>query len=119
MLTNWVFIGLFLLLAPIFPAAPIILQSILFGPKRNHPLKNSTYECGVEPRGAAWVQFKAQYYVFTLVFVVFDVETVFLFPFAAAYGQVALFAALEAALFIVILGGGLVYLWRKSLLEWI
>jgi NADH-quinone oxidoreductase subunit A len=65
------------------------------------------------------VQFKVQYYIFALVFVVFDVETVFLFPFAVAFNAVSLFAVFEATLFILILVAGLVYVWRKGALEWV
>lgn len=119
MTEHWTFIGLFLLLAAVFPGAPIILNSLIFGPKKNNPVKNSVYECGIETVGETWIQFKVQYYIFALVFVVFDVETIFLFPFAVAYGQVGLFAVLEVTLFILILAGGLIYAWRKGALEWV
>ena len=72
----------------------------------------------IETVGDTWVQFKVQYYIFALVFVVFDVETIFLFPFAAAYGQVGLFAVFEVIFFILVLAGGLFYAWRKGALEW-
>ncbi len=68
--------------------------------------------------GDTWIQFKVQYYVFALVFVVFDVEAVFLFPIAAAFNQLALFAVVEIILFVVILLVGLGYIWRKGALEW-
>ena len=119
MLNDWAFIGLFLLMAAIFPGAPILINSLILGPKKNNPVKNSTYECGIETVGDTWVQFKVQYYIFALVFVVFDVETVFLFPFAVAFGQVGLFAVLEAVVFIIILAGGLIYAWRKGALQWV
>lgn len=119
MLNQWMFIGLFLLMGAIFPGAPILLNSLILGPKKNNPIKNSVYECGIETVGDTWVQFKVQYYIFALVFVVFDVETVFLFPFAVAYNQVGLFAVLETLLFILILLGGLIYAWRKGALEWV
>jgi NADH:ubiquinone oxidoreductase subunit 3 (subunit A) len=119
MLNQWMFIGLFLLMGAIFPGAPILLNSLILGPKKNNPAKNSVYECGIETVGDTWVQFKVQYYIFALVFVVFDVETVFLFPFAVAYNQVTLFAVLETLLFILILLGGLIYAWRKGALEWV
>ena len=115
---QWLFIGLFLLMGAIFPGAPIIINSLILGPKKNNPVKNSTYECGIETVGDTWVQFKVQYYIFALVFVVFDVETIFLFPFAAAYDQVGLFAVFEVVFFILILAGGLAYAWRKGALEW-
>ena len=65
------------------------------------------------------MQFKVQYYIFALVFVVFDVETIFLFPFAVAFQQVPLFMVVEVVLFIIILAGGLLYAWRKGALEWV
>ncbi len=65
------------------------------------------------------MQFKVQYYIFGLVFVIFDVETVFLFPWAVAYRQLPMFAVLEGVLFILILAGGLLYIWRKGALEWV
>lgn len=118
MLDHWTFIGIFFLMAAIFPGAPIIINSLILGPKKNNPVKNSTYECGIETVGDTWVQFKVQYYIFALVFVVFDVEMVFLFPFAVAFDLVPLFAVVEVTLFILILLGGLVYAWRKGALEW-
>ena len=119
MLNQWAFIGLFLLMGAIFPGVPILLNSLILGPKKNNPVKNSVYECGIETVGDTWVQFKVQYYIFALVFVVFDVETVFLFQFAVAYSQVGLFAVFEVTLFIVVLAGGLVYAWRKGMLQWV
>ena len=118
MLNEWAFIGLFLLMGAIFPGVPILLNSLILGPKKNNPIKNSVYECGIETVGDTWVQFKVQYCIFALVFVVFDVETIFLFPFAVAYSQVGLFAVFEVTLFILILAGGLVYAWRKGTLQW-
>ncbi|MBK8433681.1 MAG: NADH-quinone oxidoreductase subunit A [Chloroflexi bacterium] len=118
MLTDWQFIGLFLLVSPIFPAAPVILQALL-GPKKPNPIKQSTYECGIETVGDTWIQFKVQYYIYALIFVVFDVEAVFLFPIAAAYDQLGLFAIGATALFIILLADGLAYAWSKGALEWI
>jgi len=115
---EWLFIGIFLLLGAIFPGAPILINSLILGPKKSNAVKNSTYECGIETVGDTWVQFKVQYYIFALVFVVFDVETVFLFPFAVAYDTVTIFAVLEVVFFILILAGGLYYAWRKGALEW-
>lgn len=118
MLNEWMFIGIFVVMAAGFPAVPVIFGHFL-GPRKPDPLKNSAYECGIETVGETWVQFKVQYYIFALVFVVFDVETVFLFPWAVAYRQLPLFAVLEGVLFILILAGGLVYAWRKGALEWV
>lgn len=115
--TEWLYIGLFLLVGLIIPAAALLIPWLI-APKKPNPTKLSTYECGMETVGENRVQFKAQYYVFALAFLIFDVETVFLFPWALAIGQLPLFAVLEGVLFIAILLAGLVYLWRKGLLEW-
>src|SRR3990172_7612184 len=118
MQTDWIFIGIFLLIGLVFPATPLILSYFL-GPKKPNSMKYETYECGIETVGDTWVQFKVQYYIFALVFVVFDVETVFLFPFAVAFNAVSLFAVFEVTLFILVLAAGLVYVWRKGALEWV
>ena len=118
MLKDWLYIGLFLIVAPALPAVAIFLAGLL-GPRKPNKIKNQTYECGMETVGETWVQFKAQYYVFALIFLVFDVETVFLYPWAVAFGQVTLFGVVEALIFIGILAGGLLYAWRKGALEWV
>jgi NADH:ubiquinone oxidoreductase subunit 3 (subunit A) len=115
--------GFLLIFALAFPLIPI-LASVLFGllkirPKRPDPIKSATYECGVETEGDAWGQFNVRYYVFALLFVVFDVEAVFLYPWAVAFRQLGLFAFVEAVLFIAILVVGYVYAWRRKALEWL
>ncbi len=114
---EWIFIAIFFVVAAVVPAVPIILAGIL-GPKRPNKVKMETYECGVETIGDAWVQFKVQYYLYALVFLVFDIEMLFLFPWAVAYNQLPLFAFVVMASFIGILAVGLVYAWRKGALEW-
>ncbi|MCS6907697.1 MAG: NADH-quinone oxidoreductase subunit A [Anaerolineales bacterium] len=117
MLQDWLFIGLMVVIAPIFPVAALIIPQLL-APKKPNPLKSQTYECGIETVGDTWVQFKAQYYNFALVFLVFDVEIVFLFPWAVALNQLPLYGVLVGILFIEVLVIGLVYAWRKGILEW-
>ena len=117
MLSDWLYIGIFMLLSMFLPAAAILIAGIL-GPKKPSPIKNSTYECGIETVGETWVQFKAQYYVYALVFLVFDVETIFLYTWALAYNQQTFFMVTEAILIILILLGGLIYAIRKGVLEW-
>ncbi len=85
-MSQWIYIGLFILVGLIIPIGAIGVAWIL-GPKKPNPIKQTTYECGIETVGESWVQFKAQYYIFALVFLVFDVETVFLFPWAVRLGQ--------------------------------
>jgi len=115
---EWQFIAIFIVLSPIFPAAPVILNHLL-GPKKPNLIKQQTYECGIETVGSSWVQFKVQYYIYALVFVIFDIEAVFLFPIAVAFDQLGLFAIIETVLFVVLLTMGLVYAWGRGALEWI
>ena len=117
MLDNWLFVGLFLFVAIGFPLMPIMIARMI-GPKKPNRVKSDTYECGIETVGETWVQFKVQYYIYALVFLIFDIEAVFLFPWAVAFGQLPLFAVVEGILFIIILVGGLVYAWRRGILEW-
>jgi len=117
MLNDWLFIGIFLVLAPLFPALALIVPRII-APRKPNPLKSETYECGIETVGNTWVQFRVQFYIYALVFLIFDVELVFLFPWAAAFDQLPLFAVVEGVLFLLILLAGLVYAWRKGALEW-
>lgn len=117
MQNDWLFIGVFLVLAPIFPALALVIPRII-APRKPNTIKSQTYECGIETVGNTWVQFRVQYYIFALVFLVFDVETVFLYPWAVAFDQLPLFAVLEGVLFILILVAGLWYAWNKGVLEW-
>ncbi len=114
---EWLFIGIFFSIAWALPAAPILIAQIV-QPKRANRLKAETYECGIETVGDAWVQFKVQYYLYALVFVVFDIEAVFLFPWAVAYNQLGFYAFFEMLVFVGLLGVALVYAWRKGALEW-
>jgi NADH:ubiquinone oxidoreductase subunit 3 (subunit A) len=117
MLNDWLYIGIFLMRAGLSRSCPG--HPRLIAPRKPNPIKSQTYECGIETVGATWVQFKVQYYIFALVFLIFDVETVFLFPWAVAFDQLPLFAVLEGILFILILVAGLIYAWRKGALEWV
>lgn len=114
---EWLYLGIFLMLALAVPALALIIAGLL-SPKKPNTIKNSTYECGMETVGSSWIQFKVQYYIYGLVFLIFDVETVLLYPWAVAYNRVSLFGTLEAVLFVLILTGGLWYVWRKGVLEW-
>ena len=116
-MSPWVFVGLFLVVGLIIPIGAIGAAWVL-GPKKPNPIKQTTYECGIETVGPAWVQFKAQYYLIGLVFLVFDIETVFLYPWAIAFDKLGLFAVLEGVLFILILAAGLLYAWKKGAFEW-
>jgi len=118
MQTDWLFIGLFLLIVGIFPGAPILIAGWL-APRKSNPAKSQIYECGLETVGDTWVQFKVQYYVFALTFLVFDVELVFLFPWAVAFNQLPFLGVASGVLFILILFVELLAAWRKGVLEWV
>jgi len=114
---NWLFIGVFLIIAPVFPILALTIPRLI-APKKPNTIKLQSYECGIETVGETWVQFKVQYYIFALVFLIFDVETVFLFPWAVAFGQLPLFAVVEGIIFILILVAGLIFAWKRGALEW-
>ena len=95
-----------------------LLAASLLRPKKPSATKADTYECGIETVGDTWVQFRVQYYIFALVFVLFDVEAILLFPIAVAYNALPFYAVLIAVLFIVILLEAIVFAWRKGVLEW-
>jgi NADH-quinone oxidoreductase subunit A len=117
LLTSYNFVGLFFVVAILFPVIAVSLAYYL-RPKKPTPIKTATYECGLETSGETWVQFKAQYYLYALVFVIFDVEAVFLYPWAVAYNKLGLFALAEMVVFLGILVLGLAYAWRKKALSW-
>ncbi|MBI4302072.1 MAG: NADH-quinone oxidoreductase subunit A [Chloroflexi bacterium] len=122
MLADYGYVGLLLIVAILFPLSTIII-SFLFRyirvrPEKPDPVKASTYECGVEPIGPAWVQFNFRYYLYALLFVIFDVETVFLYPWAVALRQLKVFGFIEMVIFMLILVLGYIYGWKKKALEW-
>ncbi len=114
---DWLYIGVFMAVSIALPAVAIALAGIL-APKKPNSIKNSSYECGIETVGETWVQFKAQYYIYGLVFLIFDIEAVFLFPWAVAFDQLTLFGVLEGVFFLLILAGALAYALKKGALEW-
>jgi NADH:ubiquinone oxidoreductase subunit 3 (subunit A) len=111
------FIGIFIAVAIVLASVPLLLN-LLVAPRKPNQIKSETYECGIETVGDTWVQFKAQYYIYALIFVIFDIEAVFLLPWAVAYNQIPLYGVIAMILFIVLLADGLVYAWRKGDLKW-
>jgi NADH-quinone oxidoreductase subunit A len=116
-ISDYAAVAIFLLIGVGFVLFTFLL-SWLIRPSAPNPIKHSTYECGEEPFGSGWIQFNVRFYIFALIFVIFDVETVFLFPWAIAYQSLGLFAFIEMVVFISILLFGLWYCWRKGLLKW-
>ncbi len=117
-LYNYIFIGCLLLGAIVFALAPLLVVRIV-APRKRSLAKGDAYECGVRTYGETWVRFRIQYYIYALMFVVFDIETVFLFPWAASYAGLGAFALIEMGIFLVILMVGLIYAWAKGVLRWV
>ena len=111
-----------LMVALAFPALPLTVSYLLYRfkirPSRPDPIKEATYECGVIAEGGSWGQFNARYYLFALGFVIFDVEVIFLYPWAVQHTRLGLGALIKAAIFIGVLALGLAYAWRRNALEW-
>nr|YP_009057777.1 subunit 3 of NADH-plastoquinone oxidoreductase [Picocystis salinarum]AID67595.1 subunit 3 of NADH-plastoquinone oxidoreductase [Picocystis salinarum] len=99
---------------------PILALTIskIIRPKSGGAIQRTTYESGIEPMGEAWIQFNIRYYIFALLFLLFDVETVFLYPWSVTFSEIGLQSFVEILIFIVILLIGLIYAWRKGALEW-
>ncbi len=114
---NYLFLGLFFLAALVVPLLPVVLARFI-APKKPSPTKNAPYECGTETQGDTWVQFRIQYYLFAILFVVFDVEALFLFPWAVVFKEMGLAGLAAMGIFLGILALGLIYAWQKGALEW-
>jgi NADH-quinone oxidoreductase subunit A len=92
--------------------------SNLISPKSNNPQKREPYESGMVTKGATWVQFKVGYYLFAILFLIFDVEVAFLVPWAVVFKDIGGIAFIEILIFLIILGLGLLYAWKKGALKW-
>ncbi len=95
-----------------------MLVSHLLAPRSKNIQKEEPYECGVPTRGTAWIQFRVGYYLFAIIFLIFDVETVFIVPWAVAFTETGLAAFIEILIFLGVLGLGLIYAWKKGALKW-
>jgi NADH:ubiquinone oxidoreductase subunit 3 (subunit A) len=111
-------IGIFVAVAVGFLVVNLLVWKVI-RPSRYSEEKLTTYECGENPTGSAWIQFNIRFYVFALIFIVFDVEAVFLLPWAVVFRQLGPLAFVEGLVFIAILVVALTYVWRKGDLEWV
>ena len=115
---HYLFIGIFVLFAIVFAALPIVAAKFI-APKKPSPSKNASYECGLEAEGESWIQFRIQYYIYALVFVIFDIETIFLFPWAVQFKALGAFGLFEMGIFLAILIVGYIWVYKKGALDWI
>ena len=119
--SPYLFIFLLLAGAVVFALAPLGLAWLWakkFSPRKPGPDKNAIYECGLESKGDAWVQFKSEYYLYAIIFLIFDVETIFLLPFAVAFTGLSAGACIAMVVFLLLLVEGLVWAWQKGVLVW-
>jgi NADH:ubiquinone oxidoreductase subunit 3 (subunit A) len=116
-LSQYLFIVVFLGVAIVFPLLPLLIARIV-APRRPTPSKNDTYECGLSSKGDAWVQFRVGYYIYALIYVIFAVETIFLYPWAVAFAGLSFGAFIAMMVFVLLLVEGLVYAWAKGALDW-
>jgi NADH-quinone oxidoreductase subunit A len=98
--------------------AVFLVAGRLLGPRNRTPAKLMTFECGNDPSGSAWGRFSVKFYMTAILFIIFDVEVVFMYPWAVQFRQLGWFGFAEMAVFIAILSIGLLYVWRKGALEW-
>lgn len=117
MLSEFGIILLFFIIGFLFVGVALLAAAVV-RPSKPNPIKNSTYECGEEPIGLPWIKFNVRYYVIALIFILFDVEVVFLLPWAVVFKQLGWFAFFEMIVFVVILLLGLAYVWVKGDLDW-
>ncbi len=118
MLQDYAFVGFFCVIGVLFVLFVFSLARLV-RPHHPNPDKLESYECGELPVGSAWVQYNVRYYLFALIFVIFDVEIVFLFPWAVVYRSLGFFAFIEMIIFLAILIFGLMYAWKKGALKWV
>jgi NADH-quinone oxidoreductase subunit A len=119
--SPYFFIVVLMAAAVAFALTPLGLAWLwarFFSPRKPGPDKNATYECGLESKGDAWIRFKAEYYLYAIVFLVFDVETIFLLPFAVAFTGLSAGAFIAMMVFLLLLVEGLIWAWKKGVLTW-
>jgi len=117
----YAFLALFAAVAVAFPVALLALAQVwfrFFQPAKPSAEKNAVYECGVAPTGDSWIQFKAHYYLYAILFLIFDVEVLFLLPFAVTFTTLSAGVLLAMLVFILLLAEGLVWAWHRGYLEW-
>ncbi len=122
-MTNHIYLPVIVLLIggagfAVGPLALAWLWAKKFSPQKSGPTKNAIYECGLESDGDAWIKFKPGYYIYAIVFLIFDIEAIFLLPFAVAFGGFTAGEAIEMLVFVILLVGGLVWACQKSVLSW-
>lgn len=118
---SYLVLVVFMIAAALFALGPLALAWLwarCFSPAKPGPQKNAAYECGLESKGDAWTRFKSEYYLYAIIFLVFDVEVIFLLPFAVAFTGLPVGAFIAMLVFLLLLVEGLVWAWMKGVLTW-
>src|SRR5215212_7925596 len=119
--SPYLLLAVFVAAAAVFSLTPLALAALWarkFSPRKSGPSKNAVYECGLESKTQDWVQFKSDYYLYGIIFLIFDIETIFLLPFAVAFKVLPVGAFVAIMIFLSLLVEGLVWAWRKGVLNW-
>ena len=119
--SPYLFLLVFLVVAVLFPLVPLALARLWaqkISPPKPGPQKNASYECGLESKGDVFIQFKSEYYLYAIIFLIFDVETIFLLPFAVVFLNLPFGAFLAMMVFVLLLVEGLAWAWIKGVLTW-
>ena len=121
-LKRYIFMYFYLLVTVLLTAVVLVVGAYviakLIGPRSYNPVKGQPFECGIPTRGSSWMPVHVGYYLFAILFLVFDIETVFLYPWAVVVKQLGTAALVSVAFFLLVLVFGLAYAWRKGALEW-
>jgi NADH-quinone oxidoreductase subunit A len=116
-ITTWVPIAVTMLVAALIVGAMVTINRLI-GPRRTGQVKGEAFECGNPSSGSAWGRFSVRFYLTALLFLVFDVEVVFLYPWATQLRELGMFGFFEALVFILILAVGLIYAWQRGVFDW-
>jgi NADH-quinone oxidoreductase subunit A len=118
---SYLVLVVFMIAAALFALVPLVLARLWarrFAPAKPGPQKNAIYECGLESKGDAWGRFKSEYYLYAIIFLVFDVEVIFLLPFAVAFTGLPVGGFIAMLVFLLLLVEGLAWAWMKGVLTW-
>jgi NADH-quinone oxidoreductase subunit A len=122
LLADFGFVGLFIIIAIAFSALliilPVVFRYLKIVPYNPNPIKNATFECGMETIGKTWVQFNFRYYFYALIFLALDILAVFIYPWAAELRELGTTGFLGVLIFIAVIVVGYLYAWKKKVLEW-
>jgi len=117
LMTDFLAVALYLLVGVVFAVTPLIISRLIVR-RSGGAMREDTYESGMQTIGSAWIQFSVAYYIYALIFLAFDVDVLYLFPVAMAYGKYAIRDLVEVVIFVGILSLAIVYAWRKGVFEW-